>query len=135
MKTGARVRTAIRWSASIRLLGQVFSWAITLVVIRLLAPGDFGLIAMATLPISLLYLVNDFGFHGVLVQGRHLDEPIRQQILAAIVVANLAILLGLQIAAPFIAALFSEDALTPVIRVLALQFLFHIFESLPLARL
>jgi O-antigen/teichoic acid export membrane protein len=135
MSTGVRVLNAIRWSASARLLGQVLSWAITLVVIRLLQPTDYGLIAMATLPMSLLYLVNDFGFGALLVQARHLDEKMRQQILAAIIVANLAIMLGLQLAAPLIAAFFSEEALTPVIRVLALQFLFHIFESLPVSRL
>jgi len=135
MSTGVRVLNAIRWSASTRLLGQVLSWAITLVVIRLLQPTDYGLIAMATLPMSLLYLVNDFGFGARLVQARHLDEKMRQQMLAAIIVANLAIMLGLQLAAPLIAAFFSEEALTPVIRVLALQFLFHIFESLPVSRL
>ena len=31
-----------------RLLGQVLTWAITIVVIRLLSPNDYGLLAMAT---------------------------------------------------------------------------------------
>ena len=132
---GARARVAIRWSAITRFIGQVISWSLTLVVIRLLEPEDYGLIAMATLLISLLYLVNDFGLDGVLIQSRHLDETMRQQILAAVVIANLTILIGLQFAAPLIAAFFSREALTSIIRVLALQFLFHIFETLPQSRL
>src|SRR4029079_9649383 len=95
---GARARVATSWSAHSRFIGQLISWSLTLVVIRLLEPEDYGLIAMATLLISLLYLVNDVGLDGVLIQSRPLDETMRQQILAAVVIANLTILIGLQFA-------------------------------------
>ena len=39
-----QVLSGFRWTATVRLLSQVITWAITLVVIRLLTPTDYGLL-------------------------------------------------------------------------------------------
>ena len=39
--------SALRWSIGARLATQVIRWGATLVVIRLLTPEDYGLLAMA----------------------------------------------------------------------------------------
>lgn len=38
----------LKWIGGAKLVAQLCSWAITLVVVRLLAPGDYGLMALAT---------------------------------------------------------------------------------------
>ena len=50
----AQVISGFRWVAGMRLISQVFAWAVTIVVIRLLSPVDYGLLAMATVFIEFL---------------------------------------------------------------------------------
>lgn len=126
-----KVLSALRWSAAARLLGQVFSWGITIVVIRLLDPQDYGLMAMAMVLVSGLILLNTWGLDAVLVQTRELQEETRQQIFALVIVLNLFIFVVLFAGAPLVARFYAEPALTPVLRLLSVQFLILIFETLP----
>ena len=135
MDIRTRVMSALRWSAAARCLGQAVSWAITILVIRLLAPEDYGLMAMAMVVVSFLVLLNTLGLDAVLVQDKTLDEALRRKIFGVIVVLNSLFFLLLYGAAPVVAAFYAEPALTPIVRVLSLQFLLLIFETLPLSSL
>ncbi len=135
MDIRTRVMSALRWSAAARFLGQAVSWAITILVIRLLAPEDYGLMAMAMVVVSFLVLLNTLGLDAVLVQDKTLDEALRRKIFGVIVVLNSLFFLLLYGAAPVVAAFYAEPALTPIVRVLSLQFLLLIFETLPLSSL
>ncbi|WP_414900635.1 hypothetical protein ACMT1E_12530 [Sphingomonas flavalba] len=41
-----RVRSAVFWRSGSQILSQIVMWVATLIVIRLLAPSDYGLFAM-----------------------------------------------------------------------------------------
>ena len=43
---GARVKKAIFWRSGSQIISQMLSWVVTLAVIRLLDPKDYGLFAM-----------------------------------------------------------------------------------------
>ncbi len=130
-----KVLTAIRWTAAARFLGQIVSWAITIVVIRILTPADYGLMAMATVLLSFLYLIHDFGLDAVLIQKKDLDEGTRRRIFGVVILVNILKFTGLELVAPLIASFFREPQLVAVIRVLAFQFFLFMFETLPLAKL
>src|SRR5271156_3900002 len=49
----------IAWTASVKWSCQLISWASFLVVTRMLAPSDFGLVGMALLYYGLLQVVTD----------------------------------------------------------------------------
>jgi O-antigen/teichoic acid export membrane protein len=131
----AKVLAALRWSATGRFGAQLISWALTLLVLRVLTPGDYGLLAMATVAISLLMALNDLGLDAVLVQKRDLSLADRQHVFGAVIATNGAMCGLLAFGAPSIAAFYGEPRLTAIVRVLALQFLIAMFETLPLARL
>ena len=61
MSLRSQALSGFRWTASARLLSQAITWAITLVVIRLLSPSDYGLVAMATVFIVILTIFSEFG--------------------------------------------------------------------------
>lgn len=90
---------------------------------------------MATVFISFLILLNTLGLDAPLVQKKDLTEDERRRIFGIIILANLAIFVGLFLTAPFIAQFFDEQQLTAIIRVLSLSFLIDIFLLLPLAKL
>ena len=130
-----RVLIALRWTAMSKFLGQLVSWTVTLYVIRILSPEDYGLMAMATVPIALFYLLNTAGLDAVLVQKQDLSDHLRAQIFGIVIVLNLLIFIVFLGTAPWIAAFYREPRLTAIIRILALQFILLPVETLPQAQL
>ena len=49
MSNGKEVSSSIRWMAGMRVASQIFTWAATLIVIRLLSPEDYGLMELASM--------------------------------------------------------------------------------------
>jgi O-antigen/teichoic acid export membrane protein len=135
MDLARRAARALRWAAGLTLIGQIATWAMTIVVIRLLAPSDYGLMALATMFISFLMIVNELGLGAALVQRRDVDDLLRQRVFGATLLANLCFALVLLLLAPLIASFFEEPRLTSIIRVLALQFMMCAFEVVPVASL
>lgn len=132
---GHKVVTALRWSVAARIVAPLLSWAMTIVVIRLLSPADYGLVAIAAILPSALYLVNDLGLDIVLVQKQAPGEAFRRQVFGVVLVINLFCVLILNLAAPQVATFFGEPKLNSILRVLSLQFILCIFETLPKAEL
>lgn len=135
MELGAKIRSAIRWGAGVKLIGQVFTWAMTIVVIRLLTPDDYGLMAMSVLFVQFLMLLNELGLGAVLVHRGDLDNSKKRQIFGLVIWVNSVFFLLLFFAAPSIALFFSEDQLTLIVRVLAFQFIISAFGIIPTAHL
>ncbi len=121
----------IAWTASARWLTQVFSWASTLIVARLLTPRDYGLMGMATLYLGVVQLVNEFGLTAALVQVPNLDERARATIGGLAVVLGFVFFgLSAVVAGPM-AEFFSEPAVRYIIMVLAGNFIITGFRVLP----
>lgn len=135
MDIRAKVLSALRWTTIARLFGQLLSWVITILVIRILSPQDYGLMAMAMVVISLLVLVNALGLAAVLVHNRALSEYERRQIFGVVIIVNVSFCVGLILAAPILADFYNEPRLTDIMRVLALQFVMLIFETIPQSQL
>ena len=49
-----RVLAGVRWIAVLRTAAQILSWVSTLVVVRWISPGDYGLNAMLEAPLEQL---------------------------------------------------------------------------------
>lgn len=130
-----KVLTALRWTVIARFSGQIITWAVTIFVIRILSPADYGMMAMAMVLASLLFLINNIGLETVLVQKQDLDDETRSRIFGIVIVTNLSCFLIMILAAQPLAAFFGEPGLADLIRALSLQFLILIFEALPLSQL
>lgn len=135
MEIRSKVMSALRWSAAARFLGQAVSWGITIMVIRLLSPADYGLMAMAMVLVSFLVLLNTLGLDAVLVQDKDIDEQMTRQIFGVVIVINVFFFALLFFSAEAIATFYGDAALTLIMQVLSLQFLLLIFETLPQSRL
>ena len=61
MSFRAQIMSGLRWSAGARFAGQLVTWCITIVVIRLLNPSDYGLLALAGLVVGFVALLADAG--------------------------------------------------------------------------
>lgn len=65
---------AVAWTAVAKWSGQAVSWALTIVVVRLLSANDYGLVAMATVYLGLVAILNEFGIGMGVVANRELDD-------------------------------------------------------------
>jgi O-antigen/teichoic acid export membrane protein len=77
------------WTASVKWLTLVVTWGMTVVVARLLAPSDYGLVGMAAIFINLFTLFSEFGIGTAVVTLQDLTEDQVSQL------NTLSLLLGL----------------------------------------
>lgn len=130
-----RLVSGIAWTAVFRWVAQVISWVATLYVARILTPADYGLVAMAGVPIGFARLVEDLGLDAVIVQDRTLDDG-QLASLAGTVLCLGGILAGvfMLLAVP-IAQYFHEPAVTALVMALSLTMILDAIQVVPRALL
>ncbi|MBW1784084.1 MAG: lipopolysaccharide biosynthesis protein [Deltaproteobacteria bacterium] len=126
-----RVLSGLRWSAGARFLAQLITWAITIIVVRLLTPDDYGLMALAMVFIGFLTMLNEMGFGAAIIQMRDMDTATLQNIFGFLLMANFLLFLTTLTTAPLIAAFFDEHRLESILRVLSVQFMVIPFGVIP----
>jgi O-antigen/teichoic acid export membrane protein len=113
---------SLKWLAGARLAGQLVAWAITIIVIRILKPSDYGLMAIAEVMIGFAALFQELGLYSAMVQKRDLTQRQIEQAFGLLIVANMGIYLLVFALAPFLAQFFGDPRLTTIVRVLGIQF-------------
>ena len=123
--------SALKWSAISKVVGQLVSWAVTVLVIRLLSPDDYGLIAISAVIISIFISIAELGLGASIVQSRAISKNELEKLAGALLALNLGLGLIVVLAAPLAGALFNDSRLIDVVRVSALQFLFNAAATVP----
>lgn len=136
MDIRSQVLTALKWTVIGRLSTQIVSWAITIVVMRLLAPDDYGLLAMATIFSGFLSVISEIGMGSSIVQSKDITPRQIRQIFGIVLVSNAGVCLALAvIIAPVASWFFGEPKLEAVIQAISLQFIPAAFVVIPSAML
>lgn len=125
------ILSALRWVAGARLLGQLVTWAITIVVMRILSPSDYGILAMATILVSFLSMMAQFGVGAAAVQAAEINDAKMRTIFGLVIWVNAALFLAIFLAAPLVAGFFDEPRLTWIVRTLGVQFILMTFTVIP----
>lgn len=118
--------TAVR-GAFASMSGQLFRGLVQLlsvvILVRLLSPQDYGLVAMTGVVIGVGEIFRDFGLSTAAVQARHLSHQQRSNLFWINTAIGAGLAMAAFAAAPALAALFRQPELVPVLRVLCLVFL------------
>jgi lipopolysaccharide exporter len=118
----------IPWTLSTYLANRVLFLATIVVLARLLAPSDFGLLALALIVVGLVSLLSGLGLGGALIVRQDLDERSQGTILTILLAAGVALAVLLAAFSPVAAELFDESRLTPVMAVLSAMVLLSGFN-------
>jgi PST family polysaccharide transporter len=122
MSIRKQATTGILWTSFGQTAQQVIQFGSGILLARLLAPSDFGLVAMSTVAVGFLTLFKDLGTSAAIIQHPNPSE----RLLSTIFWTNVAIgALGTCIvygAAPYVAALYHEPKVVPLLRTLSLTF-------------
>ncbi len=124
-----------RWVLAARVGLQLVTWPITLLVMRLLDPADYGVFAIALLVSGFITLFSELGLGVALVQAPALGEHQTRMAVTLVLMLNAMIALVIIVLAPVIAVFFDEPEVTPVMRMLTLELFIAAMAMVPLALL
>ena len=106
---------SLAWRAAGDWASQIFSWGSLLIIVRLLVPSDFGMVAMAVIFFPFLRQISEFGIPRIIVTFRDLsDEHIAELNTVGALLGGFCFLLACAAAKP-IAIFFKTPPLVPVI--------------------
>jgi O-antigen/teichoic acid export membrane protein len=121
------------WTAGARWASQLLSWAVTLVVAKVLDPADYGVVGMSVLVLSLVAMIDGFGVTTAIVTLRDLTEDDLRRLNAfAVLFGIVCFLFGAALAIP-LGAYFRSPAVPLIVVVQSTGFVLSSFQSVPSA--
>lgn len=124
-----------RWTIAARIGLQLVTWPITIVVMRILDPGDYGVFAIAMLVHAFVSIFTELGLGVALVQATSVTAAQTRMAASIVLVLNLAVM-GLIVAlAPWVAASYGAAEVRDVMWVLSIELLIAALAAVPVAML
>jgi len=123
-----------RWTISVRVVERVIGFVSTLVLARLLAPADFGVVAMGTAIQGILAALTEFGFTKAIIR---MKRPLHAHYSTAFTlnaITSALIAVALVAAIPLAQVWYDDDRVAPVLLTLAAMSFIGGFRNLGLAR-
>jgi PST family polysaccharide transporter len=121
---GSLMQSAVRgfgWNLTGSVVRHGAGFLINIILARLLGPEPFGIVALATIVISIGNLVVDSGLNASLVQKKELKPCDIKYVFTIQILLGISFYLLIVLSAPLIAKLFKEAEIIPVLRVLSLM--------------
>lgn len=108
------------WRFAERCGAQLVTFIVSIVLARILAPENYGKIALITVFTTILQVFVDSGLGTALIQKKNADELDFSSVFYFNFVVCIILYIGMFLAAPFIAQFYNDLSLTPIIRVISL---------------
>ncbi len=109
---------------------QAVNFIVMLILARLLAPSDFGLIAMIQIFLSIGQSLVDSGMTSSLLRNKDLESGDYSSVFFFNIIVSAVIYLLLFAVAPLISSFFGQPLLKPIVRVLGVTILIQSFFSI-----
>lgn len=118
------------WVFSLRIVQQIFGLTRLVILARILAPHDFGLMGIALLTMSTIETFSQTGFQAALIQKKKDIESYLDAAWTVLILRGLVLFGILYFAAPFAASFFDTPEAKPIIQVIGLSVLFQAFTNI-----
>jgi len=132
MSLTVQIFKSASWLAFFKLISQIFSWTTTIIIARVLAPADYGLLEMSFMFAGYAMIFSELGLGSAII---HRAEPTNKELSSVFwFSATIGILLGL---ACFLFAypnslIFNEPRVIPLTQAVSLIFLLSALQVVPL---
>jgi teichuronic acid exporter len=131
----SRFLQGLAWTAALKWIGQIFAWAATIIVARILNPSDYGIFAAAMVYIAFAQLLTEFGLGTAVLARREESEPVFQQLHTVALFFGLGAFAFTILVSNPIARLFRTPELSPVLIALGSTFVISSLQTIPIAKL
>lgn len=117
----------LSWKFAERISSQMVSFVVSIVLARILAPSDYGAIAMVMIFVTLANVFVEGGFSSALIQKKDADKLDFSTVFYFSVFFSIILYAVLYIVAPYISQFYGKgyEILTPVLRVIGLQVIIY----------
>jgi O-antigen/teichoic acid export membrane protein len=122
---------ALAWSSVDRVAQQGTQAIIGIILARLLSPSDYGLMGVVMIFTTLSYILVEGGFTASLVRTKEITKEHTNTIFYSNLAVSISLYIIFFISAPLIANFFSQEELTPLIRVTNLALIFNSLYIVP----
>ncbi len=122
---------AAAWYGATRLWGQLVSWAVTVLLARLLLPFDYGLFAITLSVLALIELLQEFGLGTALIQRQDVTRQQLNAVFWIVAVTSLFLTAATFAASGTISQIYGEPSLVWPLRLMCLTFLLNSLGLVP----
>jgi O-antigen/teichoic acid export membrane protein len=126
-------RSQMYWSTLLKIPTQAAALVLSLIVARILMPGDYGVMGVAMMLIGFANLFTDFGFSSAIVQKQIKDEDTLRSIFTFNLAVSTALAVLFSLSARFIAEFFKSADCENVVIVMSSFFVITSFSAVPRA--
>lgn len=126
-----KLLSGMRWSVTLRFGAQLISWVITLIVVRYISPGEYGINAMLEAPLEILALFSVLGIDMALVQAKVIKDQDLKSAFGMLLLLNGLLFLTYFFGAEQLATYYNEPRLGDIGKVLSVIFLTAPFRAIP----
>jgi len=119
------------WIALITYSNKVIGFVTTLILAKLLAPEDFGLVAIASMLIQVLYIFKDMGLSQALIYRKGEMEKAGSTAFWLVIGFNLIIFFFAVLISPFAASFYENSLVMPVIILLSSNLIWNSIRAVP----
>lgn len=127
--------SGVLYTSVAKYVGIFVQIAISMVLARLLNPSDFGILAIATVFISFINLITDFGFGAAIIQSETLVKKDLESIFSLTLYVGLFAAFVLFLFASPIGNYYNDDSVASVVRLLSVNVVFASLNIVPNALL
>lgn len=131
----SKAASGLAWTSFEKVGQEVIQFVIGIIIARILAPEDFGVVGMTAIFLALANTIVDSGFGSALIQKKDRTEADYSTCFYFNILVGLAIYGILWIAAPWIADFYRTPILTDVVRVLGIAFIINSLSISQTARM
>ncbi len=136
MSIRSQFLSGLKWTVLGRVASQLSTWVVTIYVMRLVGPADYGLMAIAAIFSALFVLVSEMGLGSSVVRSKDIGPRQLQQVFGIVLLTKASVCaITVFAVAPLAALFFGETRLEGVLQVTALQFIPAAFAVVPAALL
>jgi len=127
----ASLLSNLSWKFAERIASQAVSFVVSIVLARILAPSDYGAIAMVMIFVTLANVIAEGGFSSALIQKKDADKLDFSTVFYFSLVFSIVLYVILYVAAPSISLFYGDgyEVLTPVLRVIGIQVIIYAVNS------
>jgi O-antigen/teichoic acid export membrane protein/glycosyltransferase involved in cell wall biosynthesis len=127
--------SGVRWTSAGQVALESIRMLVSIVLARLLAPADFGLVSMGMVVTGFLVVIQYLGTSGVVIQRKELSDRLLSSLFWLNFLFGFLLTIGLMAAAHPLAMLYHREEVAPIIRVLGASFVITAIGAVPSALL
>jgi O-antigen/teichoic acid export membrane protein len=116
--------------SSLKVIGKILSLIRLIIIGRILAPSDFGLMGIALLTMSALETFSTTGFNQALIQKKENTENYLDAAWTVLIIRGFIIFIMLYFTAPYVAVFFHSSTVRPIIQVLGFTIFIQAFANI-----